>query len=127
MQPPSAEIVRAADARSFLEGEEVCREYLREQRMWFGTSTLQPGERGDIDPGHASSVEVFYCAQGHVLMHDGERDYELRAGDAVIVPENLPHALSNIGAVTAVLVWAGAPGEGQPGEGQPGEGQHSAG
>jgi len=110
MQPPPAEIVRASDARSFWEGEELCREYLREPRMWFGTSTLQPGERGDIDPGHASSVEVFYCAAGHVLMHDGERDYELRAGDAVVVPERLPHALSNIGDVTAVLVWAGAPG-----------------
>ena len=113
MQPSAAEIVRAAQARSFMEGEELCREYLRERRMWFGTSTLQPGERGDIDPGHESSVEVFYCAQGHVLMHDGERDYELQAGDAVIVPESLPHALSNIGDVTAVLVWAGAPGEGQ--------------
>ena len=113
MQPSPAEIVRVADARSFMEGEELCREYLRESRMWFGTSTLQPGERGDIDPGHASSVEVFYCAQGHVLMHDGGRDYELRAGDAVVVPEGLPHALSNIGDVMAVLVWAGAPGEGQ--------------
>jgi mannose-6-phosphate isomerase-like protein (cupin superfamily) len=122
MSPSPAEIVRSAQARSFMEGEELCREYLREQRMWFGTSTLQPGEHGDIDPGHATSVEVFYCAQGHVVMHDGERDYELRAGDAVIVPEGLPHALSNVGDVTAVLVWAGAPGEGQPGEGQ-----HSAG
>ncbi len=117
MSSSPAEIVRSAQARSFMEGEELCREYLREKRMWFGTSTLQPGERGDIDPGHATSVEVFYCAQGHVLMHDGERDYELRAGDAVVVPEGLPHALSNVGDVTAVLVWAGAPGEGQPSAG----------
>src|ERR1700722_4627568 len=119
MRPSRAVVIGAAGARTFMEGEELCREYLREPRMWFGTSTLQPGERGDVDPGHATSVEVFYCAQGHVLMQDGERDYELRAGDAVIVPENLPHALSNIGDVTAVLVWAGAPGEGQAGEGQP--------
>jgi mannose-6-phosphate isomerase-like protein (cupin superfamily) len=105
-------VVRAAEARSFLEGDELCREYLRERRMWFGTSTLQPGERGDIDPGHATSVEVFYCAQGHVVMNDGERDYELAPGDAVVVPEGLPHALTNIGDATAVLVWAGAPGEG---------------
>jgi mannose-6-phosphate isomerase-like protein (cupin superfamily) len=112
MSASPATVVRAADARSFQEGDELCREYLRERRMWFGTSTLRPGERGDIDPGHASSVEVFYCAQGHVLMNDGERDYELVAGDAVVVPEGLPHALTNIGDVTAVLVWAGAPGEG---------------
>ena len=107
-----AAVVRAAEARSFLEGDELCREYLRERRMWFGTSTLQPGERGDVDPGHVTSVEVFYCAQGHVVMNDGQRDYELAAGDAVVIPEGLPHALTNIGDVTAVLVWAGAPGEG---------------
>ena len=80
--------------------------------MWFGTSTLQPGERGDVDPGHATSVEVFYCCQGRVIMNDGERDYELPAGEAVIVPEGLPHALTNVGDATAILVWAGAPGEG---------------
>jgi mannose-6-phosphate isomerase-like protein (cupin superfamily) len=112
MTTAPAVIVRAAEAKSFREGQELCRDYLREPRMWFGTSTLQPGERGDIDPGHAASVEVFYCAQGRVIMNDGERDYELSAGDAVIVPERLPHALTNIGDVTAVLVWAGAPGEG---------------
>jgi mannose-6-phosphate isomerase-like protein (cupin superfamily) len=105
-----AEVVRAAEARSFMEGDELCREYLRERRMWFGTSTLAPGERGDVDPGHASSVEVFFCCQGQVIMNDGERDYELSSGDAVIVPQGLPHALANVGSVTAVLVWAGAPG-----------------
>jgi mannose-6-phosphate isomerase-like protein (cupin superfamily) len=112
MQPTPARVVHAVDAKSFMEGDELCREYVRERRMWFGTSTLQPGERGDVDPGHASSVEVFYCCQGQVVMNDGERDYELSAGDAVIVPEGLPHALTNVGDVTAVLVWAGAPGEG---------------
>lgn len=112
MPTTAAVIVREAGAKSFMEGEELCREYLRERRMWFGTSTLQPGERGDIDRGHASSVEVFYCCQGQVVMNDGERDYALAAGDAVIVPEGLPHALTNVGDTVAVLVWAGAPGEG---------------
>ena len=112
MQPDPATIIRAADARCFSEGDELCREYLREPRMWFGTSTLQPGEHGDIDPGHSASVEVFYCSQGHVVMNDGARDYELTAGDAVVVPVGLPHALTNVGDVVAVLVWAGAPGEG---------------
>jgi mannose-6-phosphate isomerase-like protein (cupin superfamily) len=112
MKDTQAVVVRAAEAKSFTEGDELCREYLREGRMWFGTSTLEPGERGDVDPGHASSVEVFFCCQGQVVMNDGHRDYELGAGDAVIVPEGLPHALTNVGDVTAVLVWAGAPGEG---------------
>jgi mannose-6-phosphate isomerase-like protein (cupin superfamily) len=112
MEDSAAVVVRPDQARSFLEGDDLCREYLRDGRMWFGTSTLQPGEHGDVDPGHVSSVEVFFCAQGHVVMNDGRRDYELESGDAVVVPPGLPHALTNIGDVTAVLVWAGAPGEG---------------
>lgn len=65
-----------------MEGEKSCREYLRECRMWSGTSTLEPGEHGDVDPGHASSVEVFYCCQGQVVMNDGDHNYELGIGDA---------------------------------------------
>lgn len=116
MPAARAVVIGEADARSWTEGDELCREYLRERRMWFGTSTLRPGERGDIDPGHASSVEVFYCCQGRVIMSDGERDYELAAGQAVVIPEGLPHALTNVGDVIAVLVWAGAPGEEARGE-----------
>jgi mannose-6-phosphate isomerase-like protein (cupin superfamily) len=98
------------EARSFVEGAEQCREYLRNAVMWCGTSTLSPGVRGDVDPGHASSTEIFYCCRGHVVMSDGRHSYELSAGDALVVPEGVPHAIENIGDVTAHLVWAGAPG-----------------
>jgi hypothetical protein len=52
MQSPTAVIVRESEARSFMEDAELCREYLREPRVWFGTSTLEPGAVGAIDPGH---------------------------------------------------------------------------
>jgi oxalate decarboxylase/phosphoglucose isomerase-like protein (cupin superfamily) len=107
----TARIVRESEARSFLEGLEHCREYLREPRMWFGTSTLLPGQQGAIDPGHPTSVEVFYCCSGHVLVDDGQQCYELRGGDALVIPEGLPHAITNVGEISAVIAWAGAPGE----------------
>lgn len=110
MQIPSVTIVQETDATSFMEDDELCREYLREPRMWFGTSMLLPGEQGAIDPGHEHSVEVFYCCTGRVMLNDGERDYELSAGGAAIIPEGLPHALRNVGDIPALLVWAGAPG-----------------
>ena len=110
MPASAATIIREMDATFFTEGDEHCREYLREPRMWFGTSTLQPGQHGAIDPGHERSVEIFYCCSGRVTLNDGERDYELSAGDAVIIPEGLPHALTNVGSTPALLVWAGAPG-----------------
>jgi mannose-6-phosphate isomerase-like protein (cupin superfamily) len=107
----SARIIRAMEARTFMEGPELCREYIRTSKMWFGTSTLQPGQRGNIDNGHSVSQEVFYCCQGHILLFDEDQYYELFGGDAIFVPEGLPHTLINIGEETAVLVWAGAPGE----------------
>jgi mannose-6-phosphate isomerase-like protein (cupin superfamily) len=106
-----ARIIRSTEARAFMEGPELCREFVRTEKLWLGTSTLQPGQRGNIDVGHKASQEVFYCCSGHVLLFDEEQYYELFAGDAIFIPEQLPHTLINIGEVTAVLVWAGAPGE----------------
>jgi quercetin dioxygenase-like cupin family protein len=107
----SVKIIRAMEARIFMEGPELCREYVKSPKMWLGTSTLPPGQRGAIDRGHPVSQEVFYCCQGHVLLYDEEQNYELFAGDSILIPEGLPHTLINIGEDMAVLVWAGAPGE----------------
>jgi mannose-6-phosphate isomerase-like protein (cupin superfamily) len=107
---PSARIIRAIEARTFMEGPELCREYVKSPNMWLGTSTLQPGQRGAIDIGHQVSQEVFYCSRGHILLFDEQKYYELFEGDAILIPEGLPHTLINIGEETAVLVWAGAPG-----------------
>jgi mannose-6-phosphate isomerase-like protein (cupin superfamily) len=106
----TAKIIREIEARTFMEGPELCREYVRTPKMWLGTSTLQPGQRGSIDPGHKDSEEVFLCVQGHVLVFDEKQYYELYAGDALFIPETLPHTIINIGEETAVLAWAGAPG-----------------
>jgi mannose-6-phosphate isomerase-like protein (cupin superfamily) len=111
MSVPKATVVRAMDARVFMEGPELCREFVRKPKMWLGTSTLPPGQRGSIDVGHAESVEVFYLCTGHVLLFDESCYYELFTGDSIFIPEGLPHTLINIGQETAVLVWAGAPGE----------------
>jgi mannose-6-phosphate isomerase-like protein (cupin superfamily) len=107
----TARIIRATEARTFMEGPELCREYIKTPKMWLGTSTLQPGQRGAIDVGHQVSQEVFYCCKGHILLFDEKQYYELSGGDAIFIPEGLPHTLINIGEETAVLVWAGAPGE----------------
>jgi quercetin dioxygenase-like cupin family protein len=45
-----------------------------------------------------------------VLLYDEKQYYELSEGDAIFIPEGLPHTLINVGEETAVLGWAGAPG-----------------
>lgn len=106
-----AKIIHQSESRSFMEGPEYCREYLKTDKLWFGTSSLAPGMRGNIDVGHPVSQEVFFVVQGHVLIYDEERYYELNEGDALWIPEGLPHTLINIGDNKALLVWAGAPGQ----------------
>jgi mannose-6-phosphate isomerase-like protein (cupin superfamily) len=111
MAERDAVLIRKRDAKSFMEGVEHCREYVRDATMWFGTSVVPPGQRGEVDSGHSNSEEVFFCAQGHVLVYDGERYYELDTGDALQIPTGLPHTIINVGETPAIIVWAGAPGE----------------
>ncbi|KQW72478.1 hypothetical protein ASD03_32320 [Ensifer sp. Root127] len=111
MRTDQATIVRSKDARVFTDGPELCRDYLRTDTMWFGSSTLAPGQIGGLDTGHPNSWEVFYCATGHAVINDGKRCYELFAGDSLVIPPALPHTIHNVGSETVTIVWAGAPGE----------------
>lgn len=111
MAGAEAKVIRQSDAKNFMEGAEHCREYVRDETLWFGTSVVPPGARGEVDTGHAKSEEVFFCAAGHVLIFDGERHYELAERDALLIPPALAHTIVNIGETPAMVVWAGAPGE----------------
>ena len=62
-------VIRKLDSRVFLDGPEVCREYVVTPKITFGSSTLQPGQTGGIDPGHPNGHEVFFVSRGTVLMH----------------------------------------------------------
>jgi mannose-6-phosphate isomerase-like protein (cupin superfamily) len=111
MADQKAEVIKQADAKNFMEGVEHCREYVRDTTLWFGTSVVPPGQRGEVDPGHGVSEEVFFCAEGHVLIYDGDHYYELEESDALLIPAGLPHTIINIGDRSATIVWSGAPGE----------------
>lgn len=103
-------VVRESEARTFMEGDEFCRHYLSTGKVTFGTSTLQPGQRGAVDTGHPNSHEVFFCIRGHVLINTvGTEHIELREGDAVVIPEGIPHTLINVGEIPAYVSWSAGP------------------
>ena len=106
-------VVRKSEARSFMDGEEHCREYLKTGKITFGTSTLLPGQRGSVDKGHPGSHEIFFVSRGHVLLHVPDRNeyHELHEQDIILMPEGVPHALINIGQEKAVISWSMAPSE----------------
>ena len=104
-------VIKAGEARVFMDGPEVCREYVKTGKLTFGTSTLLPGQTGGIDPGHPNSHEIFYVSRGQVLMHlpNTGTCYELSEGDIIVIPEGAPHQLTNIGTEKAVIIWNCAP------------------
>lgn len=106
-------VVRKADARIFMEGPELCREYLVTDKITFGSSTLKPGQRGEIDTGHPHSHEIFFVSKGHVLLFVKETGmhYELFEQDIILMPEGVSHTLVNIGDDDAVVTWSKAPSE----------------
>lgn len=103
-------VVREDEAALFYEGPEVCREFLRNEAMWFGTSLVNPGDTGAVDPGHDGAWEVFYCVSGEGFIDDGENEYQLKTGDALAVPPSVPHRIHNRSTEPVFMVWAGGQG-----------------
>jgi len=104
-------VVRKNQTRIFMDGPEVCREYIVTDKITFGSSTLLPGQTGAVDPGHPNSHEIFFVSRGEILIYtpnNGEY-YELFEGDIIIIPEAIPHQLSNIGSQKAVITWSCTP------------------
>lgn len=111
MTTESPQVVRQDEANVFYEGPELCREYFRNESIWFGSSLVNPGDTGAVDPGHEGAWEVFYCVSGEGVMDDGETEYVLKPGDTLAFPPSVPHRIHNRGTEPVLMVWAGGPGE----------------
>ena len=101
-------VIRKSETKNFMEGDEFCKLYFETDKIVFGVSTLQPGMRGDVDPGHNDSYEIFYVGKGKVLCHFPDTNIyeELAEGDAILIPPPRPHALINVGESTAIVIWS---------------------
>lgn len=110
MSASTPQVIRQSEANVFYEGPELCREYFRNEAMWFGSSLVNPGDTGAVDPGHEGAWEVFYCVSGEGILDDGENEYPLSAGDAMAFPPSVPHRIHNRGTEPVFMVWAGGPG-----------------
>ena len=52
-------VIKEDQARVYMDGPEVCREYMMTGKITFGSSTLFPGQTGGVDSGHPDSHEIF--------------------------------------------------------------------
>lgn len=109
-------LIREQDAEIVMEGAEFVRVYAHTDKIIFSVATIPPGQRGMPDPGHEGAHEVAYVIKGHLLFEfpDSKKWLELRAGDAVLIPEGEAHSVINVGEETAILSWSLAPHLGRP-------------
>lgn len=106
-----SELKTQSQTKVWMEGDEIARLYFKTEQLTFGSSQLQPGQTGAVDPGHPHSHEVFFVARGNVLLRVGEVFHDMHEGDAVLVPPGIPHQLTNIGNERALVTWSLAPSE----------------
>jgi len=105
------EIKSSKGADIVMEEKELVREYFQTDRLTFGVSELLAGQEGAVDTGHDEADEVFYCAEGHFVCEFPGKDesYELKKGDALLIPEGFPHKLYNVGEEKGRIVFCVAP------------------
>jgi quercetin dioxygenase-like cupin family protein/type 1 glutamine amidotransferase len=71
----------------------------------LGRATILPAQ-ANPPHWHPNCDEVLYVLQGHIMHRVGDKEYEMRAGDTVVIPEGTIHNARNIGDQPAVLMVA---------------------
>lgn len=72
-------------------------------------------EHSNLVPGgppmhlHLAQEEWFYVMDGEVLFQIGEKRVQLKGGDSVLAPRNVPHAFTAVGANPAKMLIAFSP------------------
>jgi mannose-6-phosphate isomerase-like protein (cupin superfamily) len=109
-------VLHEQDVQSHLDGDEVVRRFFRTGKLNFSVSTLKPGGKSSVDPGHTDAHEIGYIIQGVIRIEFPGlgQSFRLEAGDCVFIPEREPHTLYNVGTETARMTWSTAPNLGRP-------------
>ncbi len=71
--------------------------------MTVGQATISPGKENPPH-WHPNCDEVLHVVRGHIMHRVGDKEYEMRAGDTVVIPEGTVHNARNIGSEDAVLI-----------------------
>jgi quercetin dioxygenase-like cupin family protein/type 1 glutamine amidotransferase len=70
--------------------------------MTVGLATISVGKSNPLHR-HPNCDEVLHVIQGHIMHRVGDKEYEMRAGDTVTIPEGTLHSARNIGTEDALL------------------------
>jgi quercetin dioxygenase-like cupin family protein len=106
-------VVKEDEAKVYMCGDELVKEYVSTEKIFFCLSIMQPGQRAPHDPGHPHSHELLYVVKGSIVVHfpitDRELYKEAKEGEMVFIPEGIPHVLINAGNNESRVVCIIAP------------------
>ncbi|HHT08824.1 MAG TPA: cupin domain-containing protein [Atribacter sp.] len=103
-------VIKRGQGKIIMEGDECTEIYAFTDKIAFSISTLLPGQRACLDPGHKNADEICYVIQGKIVIHfpDEEEYYLLETGDALLIPPGVSHYSINVGEEKSITAWAGA-------------------
>lgn len=73
-------------------------------RLLVGLNAFEPGQEHALH-AHAGQDKVYHVLEGEGRFLLADRELEMRAGDLLVAPENVPHGVRNTGT-TRLLVLA---------------------
>jgi len=68
-----------------------------------GQATIKPGQ-SNPPHWHPNCDEVLHLISGRIMNRMGDKEFEMKAGDTVVIPEGVVHNARNIGTENAVLI-----------------------
>lgn len=68
----------------------------------IGQATFNPG-KGNAPHWHPNCDEVLHVLKGRVINKIGDKEYEMKAGDTMTIPEGVVHSTRNIGTDEAIV------------------------
>jgi uncharacterized RmlC-like cupin family protein len=95
---------RAEQGSDYLPG--VSAETVGAKALWLGMVAIQPGQRTRAHV-HAAHETAFYMMSGEAEIWSGDQlqhREDLRPGDYLFIPANVPHVAVNSGREPAVFV-----------------------
>lgn len=71
-------------------------------KLTVGQATILPGQQNPVH-WHPNCDEVLHVLKGRIMHRVGDKEYEMKEGDTVVIPEGVLHNARNIGTENAVL------------------------
>ena len=72
----------------------------------FARITLKPGDTNNMHI-HKDAEQVYFIIKGEGVVQVGEEREKVSAGDAIFLPENVPHGFYNTGDKVAIIYLVG--------------------